>query len=133
MIHIIIPIKNRILEYGTIVEVYRNLHTPNSELFSIRDKKSGLVLSHGSNFVAKNVKCKVRENGRQTVIKNRRKLVHAFLICNFKEEQELNIDGLDELYYNPYLTPTFINKTTGEEIHNAETIYFAKGRVYLIN
>ena len=59
-----------------IVQVYKNLHksrAADKNIYSVRNKKSGLVINHVENIELKNVIFKVSEAGRQRVLKERRK------------------------------------------------------------
>jgi hypothetical protein len=118
------------LEDNHVVQVYRNLNA--QQLFSIRDRKTGLVLAHGDRFLVGDVTCKVREGGRQRVIKEGRKNVHAFLNCIYLGECKLDVKHLDELYYDPYKHSTFINKRTFEPIETLHKAYFEDGKAYII-
>ncbi|XZF51370.1 hypothetical protein ACSTWY_12845 [Rossellomorea marisflavi] len=111
--------------------MYRNLNAL-GEVFSIKDKKSGLVIAHADGFVISDVKCKVSEAGRQQVIRDNRKNVHAALDGVYQGEVTLNEEHLDELTYNPYKNETFINKRTYEPIFEANKVYFTNGKAYLI-
>ena len=57
------------------VQVYRNL---NNGLISIQDLSTGLVLGHASAVDMEEANFIVREAGRQQVIREQRKNVHAF-------------------------------------------------------
>ena len=69
------------------VQVYRNL---NNGLISIQDLSTGLVLGHASAIDLQEASFIVREAGRQQVIREQRKNVHAFVrgkvidVLNFK-------------------------------------------------
>ena len=69
------------------VQVYRNL---NNGLISIQDLSTGLVLGHASAVDLQEATFIVREAGRQQVIREQRKNVHAFVrgkvidVRNFK-------------------------------------------------
>ena len=69
------------------VQVYRNL---NNGLISIQDLSTGLVLGHASAVDLEEANFIVREAGRQQVIREQRKNVHAFVrgkvidVRNFK-------------------------------------------------
>jgi hypothetical protein len=112
------------------VQVYRNLNAGN--LFSIKNKKSGLVVAHGDRFIVTNVQCKVSESGRQRVIKEKRKNVHATLYCTYIGNANFDVKHLDELFYNPYEYDTFINKRTFEPVHECSGVYFEDGKAYII-
>lgn len=125
-------VDNRTLENLQQVEVYRNLHVNKGKVFSIRDKKTGLVVARGNKFRIENVECKVREGGRKKVIREKKKNVHAFPIGLYSGECEMNTSQMIELYYNPYTTNSFINKETGEAVNEVDLIYFEDGKAYIL-
>lgn len=108
--------------------MYRNLNK--GKLFSIKDKKTGLVIAHGDSFRVENVTCKVREGGRQRVIKDKRKNVHSFLIATYTGECEMDVSHV-EIYYDPYTLDSFINKATGEKVSEVDLVYFKDGKAYI--
>lgn len=123
--------KDRGVTSGEIVEVYRNLH---NDLFSIRCSKTRLVLAHGECFVLRDGIPKVSKRGRERVLREKVKTVHAYiegvysgcLFCN-KEDYVIK----DEIYYNPYACEVFINKRTGESV-GMEDILFWNKKAYMI-
>ena len=121
--------KDRTLVIGQQVEVYRNLNR--GKVFSIKDKKTGLVVAWADRFMIENVICKVREGGRQRVIKDKRKNVHAFLVSNYAGECEMDISTMNELYYDPFNLDSFINKETGEKVIDVESVYFEDGKAFI--
>lgn len=60
------------------VEVYRNLHK-NGIVYSIRDQKTKRVIGYSSNLTLKDVKFCVNQTGRERVLREKRKNVHAFI------------------------------------------------------
>lgn len=122
--------KGRTLEIGQSVEIYRNLNSK-GKIFSIKDKKTGLVVAHADKFLIKDVVCKVREGGRQRVIREKRKNVHATVIGKYIGENEVETNQLDELYYDPYELDSFVNKRTSERITESTSVYFQEGKAYL--
>ena len=121
--------KDRTLEVGQQVEVYRNLNR--GKVFSIKDKKSGLVVAWADKFKIENVICKVREGGRQRVIKDKRKNVHATVIGTYIGEYEMDTSTMSELYYDPYTLDSFINKKTGEKVLGVDSVYFEDGQAFI--
>lgn len=117
----ITPFRDRQLEVGQKVEVYRNLNTG---LFSIRCAKSKLVLAHGSDFVISNPKEKISEASRQRVINEGVKNVHAFIAGVYQGEQNRN-DYVFRLKinYNPFKMSHFEHLTEGK-------VYFTSSEVY---
>lgn len=122
-------LKNRNIELNHKTSVYRNLNK--GELFSIKDRGTGLVLAHGSNFKIESVKCHVG-NGRHRVREEKTKNVHAWLNGIYTGECEMDILDMVELYYDPYTLDTFINKETGEPIHSVDLVYFSDGKAWIL-
>lgn len=106
--------------------VYRNLHTGG---FSIKYK--GLVVDRSNQFVAENVTFKVNEKGRQRVIKEKSKNVHAYVVCdNYKNAEDKSIKNLRTITYNPYVNDSFMcNK---ERIFTAKSVFLKNGKCYLL-
>lgn len=99
------PLKNRPLVQGQKVKVYFNLH---KKCFSIMDVKTGLVIAHADAVNLHNVEFKVSETGRQRVIREKKKNVHAFVIGEYQGAfvgQEKR-----SAYYNPYKTSHFLDE-----------------------
>ena len=110
-------------------DVYFNLH---SRVWSVKNRQTGrvgvhapvVVFSYPARFV-------VSEAGRQRVLREKRKNVHAFVRANapfVSENVELwreDIDSKDKLIplsYNPYKGPTFYRKDTGTPITDASSV-----------
>lgn len=108
--------KGRSIDFTQQVEIYKNLH---NGLWSVR--QNGLVVAHLESFKLNQVFFRVSEVGRQRVIKEKKKNVHAF-ICGLLEESMVNFITPDKeafhvelveatkLYYNPYRTERFMIK-----------------------
>lgn len=127
--------------------VYFNLH---KKLFSI--KLSGKVREHSDSvFVLPNhakVEFVVSEPGRQRVLREQRKNVHAYVRglayseCAGRWQRPYEtlmhphrwIEELNKTYgkpisvsYNPYKGPTFYNQKTGEPVRIAEAVMMESG------
>lgn len=108
--------KGRSIDFTQNVEIYKNLH---NGLFSVR--QNGLVVAHLESFKLRQVFFKVNESGRQRVLKEKKKNVHAF-ICGLLDESMINfitpekeaffleLVEATKLYYNPYKTERFMIK-----------------------
>lgn len=86
------------------VRVYFNLH---KKCFSVQDASTRRVIAHKNEVFLENVTFKVYEKGRQRVLREGKKNVHAFVIGNL-------VDGLPDLcysrirvIYNPYFCEKF--------------------------
>lgn len=121
------PFNNREIP-STPIHIYRNLH---AKAFSIKDKKTGLVVAHVDNVVVRDCKCKVSEKGRQKVNQNKQKSVHAWLEGVFDREVEMDTSNMIEVYYDPYTLDSFINRDTGEKLEKIDLVYFSNGKAYM--
>lgn len=116
------------LQLGQMVKVYRNL---TKKCYSIADAKTGIVLAYADYVSLRDVKCKVSEAGRQRVIKQKKKYVHAFMVGSFQGGQ-YGLTGSDlqkEVSYNPYKFGFFYDKETGKEIQEASLAHFTPQNV----
>jgi len=106
--------------------IYRNLHTGG---FSVRYK--GEVIDRPNVFGADGVTFKVNEGGRQRVIKEKKKNVHAFVVADkYSEFCHAPVDGTSLITYNPYVADYFTCE--GNRIDSAKEVTFFHGKCYLI-
>lgn len=117
--------KERELKAGQKVKVYFNLHT---QQFSVKDLASGLVVAHGDNILMEAVTFKVSEAGRQKVLREKRKNVHAYVIGTYLGTNENVTMPMRDAYYNPYKTESFQDSVTGKKLDRA-TIAYLSGKV----
>lgn len=101
------------------VQVYRNLH---KGCWSIKQK--GLVKAHATDVIIHDVRFKVSERGRQRVIRDQRKSVHAYatgylmFLDHLDKEYDLvrrhwadrNKQDYVNVTYNPYKHPKFYSQ-----------------------
>ncbi len=106
--------------------IYRNLHTKG---FSI--KYRGKVVDRGNCFFGENVTFKVSELGRQRVITDTQKNVHAYAVCDKYYHAGAVQTGSDDkiISYNPYKVGNFIYN--GKKIETADVVLFTAGKCYL--
>ena len=86
-----------------IVKCYWNLHR---KCWSVADVKTRKVIKHLQELSLFDCTFKVSEAGRQRVLRERRKNVHAFVIGRLSEGR--NQPGGRLVRYNPYETKTFM-------------------------
>jgi hypothetical protein len=112
---------------GQKVRVYRNLRTGN---FSVQAKVEGKwkVVGHESYLTLADVEFKVSEAGRQRVIRERSKNVHAFVVGTLIPFVNQNTNS--EVSYNPYKSSQFFVKTTGEPITHSEFVILKNNKIY---
>jgi len=107
------------------VEVYFNLH---KKLFSVRDCKTGRVVHHTQRIWIEDPEFVVRKAGREKVLREKKKNVHAFVRGTwFKVQSDFDVSRLidhqacsDEVTYNPYKYDSFVTK------HDAKPIDFGR-------
>lgn len=110
---------------GDRVDVYRNTRGDN---FSIR--KKGKVVQHENVVLIENPKFMVSQAGRNRVLKERRKNVHAVVRGSYVGSHLLNEDEMREAYYNPYTTEGFIDKETKNKLNDATLAYLVNNKIY---
>lgn len=115
------PYKGRGATPGQLVEVYRNLHTGR---WSVRDAASGRVVAHADAVTLADARFTVREGGRQRVLRERRKNVHAWIAGRLSavgpEEKAVRVG------YNPYRAATFTD-AAGTPVTAAAAVWLHEG------
>ena len=104
------------------VEVYFNLH---KKTFSVRSAKSGKVLLHTDEVHIENPEFVVRQSGRNRVLSEGRKNVHAFVRGDATFFRYTNRPTLDTLTYNPYKYASFVDKKTEEPVYKASRAWLS--------
>lgn len=99
------------------VDVYFNLH---KKCLSVRHK--GKVVHHSDYVKIINPTFIVSEAGRQRVLREKRKNVHAFVrgeLASLKNDPKESAADLQTVTYNPYKYNSFVKKNDGTSIKNA--------------
>ena len=97
------------------VRVYFNLH---QKLFSVMYR--GRVIGHSEGLELKNCKFIVSEAGRQRVIREQKKNVHAFIEGDVEcKNRETSLENFEPVTYNPYRSSFFYNKQTNAPVKQA--------------
>lgn len=123
------------LNQGDLVRVYYNLH---KKTFSIQKKinSTWLVVGYKDQFMLADCKFKVSENGRQKVLRDRKKNVHAFIYGKIVESG-MGLDGCEYknlpaiISYNPYEGNTFVCKNLTDKpfkVGGAMCVKFTNGK-----
>ncbi len=124
--------KRRNVHAGQRVEVYRNLKFRDRIVYSVRDAKTGLVLGHAENLLLSRCKFIVRQVGRERVLREKKKNVHAWIegsfgIIHCGDDMIFN-DGIG-VRYNPYTNSEFEMADCGEPIYKANVVWIDEGLV----
>ena len=123
--------KGRTINTDKPVMVYKNL---NNGLFSI--KQAGLVVAHVESVTLSDVIFKVNQAGRNRVLKERQKNVHAFAIGLVESVNTINnTDGAVAVSYDPYKFDYFYFKQNNDKavINSDDKIFCSASKgVYVI-
>ena len=113
-----------------------NLH---KKLWSVQDRKTGLVIAHTDHIALTDAKFVVRKAGREKVLREGRKNVHAFAVGYIGLKNGIATcmtEGSRPVTYNPYKNDTFVFADTGEPVTDADVIsmyiWQGKPKVYAI-
>lgn len=112
------PFKGRTVHALQEVEVYRNLHR---DCWSIRDAKTKLVLGYAKELGLHDASFIVNESGRQRVLKEKKKNVHAF-VRGYIIFAKVPVKGT-KVVYNPYKFKHFVtvHPDSFKDIHHDMT------------
>ena len=113
------------------VFVYFNLHRKCLSVKALEGERKGRVIAHADMVVLDNVTFKVSEAGRQRVIREQRKNVHAGVVGEL-ESMGINTTMLsiaEALYsplkYNPYKFDSFVHAVNETPVRNAKRAIIA--------
>jgi len=112
---------------GHPVFVYFNLH---KKCWSVKSRKTGKVLCHADTVHLTGVTGKISEAGRQRVIREKRKNVHAGLTGTIGKTQ--TTETCRTITYNPYKYDSFVYRDNQEkykgsgyaELHGRNVLVF---------
>lgn len=101
---------------GDKVRIYWNLH---KKMYSVVYK--GRVVSHTTDINLKDVTFVVRQSGRERVLREKKKNVHAYVVGKIVDDREVwfSQGNYDTISYNPYQSDSFRNVTRDEPIFKA--------------
>ena len=117
------------------VFVYFNLHKKMFSIKALEGVNKGRVIGHADAVVLDDVTFKVSEAGRQRVLRERKKNVHAGVVG------QLNAQGIrlisaavslaTNVTYNPYKYQSFVDAVTLEPVMNADKALLVNKRIYI--
>lgn len=117
------------------VRAYRNLR---SKTWTVQHKteKGWRKLASFWHLELRDVQFKVSEAGRQRVLREKQKNVHAFVYGTLEPQQvwldTANVDKLTQVSYNPYRGETFYyTETQGTILHTEYATFTQEGRLYV--
>jgi hypothetical protein len=111
------------------VKVYYNLHKHCFSVVSLEKENYGRVILHTQEITLTNAKFKVSQAGRERVLREGRKNVHAFVVGYVSAEfPSPNIDT--EITYNPYKYASFVEKATEKEVGSAYAVKLSHRKIF---
>ena len=113
------------------VFVYRNLHQKCWSVKSLEKESYGRVLFHTMEITLRDCELKVSESGRQKVLLEKRKNVHAGVVGYI--DAKVNKTGSLEITYNPYKYNSFVAKTNKKPVLTAEYVTLTEDMKVFIN
>lgn len=110
------------------IQVYYNFR---KKLFSVQEKINGKwkVVEHTNEIFIRNASFKVSEAGRQRVIKEKRKNVHAKIVGERFPFIPKSFVYRDEVSYNPYKGPNFMVVSEQKPLDWAKYVTIINGKV----
>jgi hypothetical protein len=112
------------------VFVYFNLHRKLFSVKALEGPNKGKVIGHTYSVSLNDVTFKVSEAGRQRVLREKRKNVHAGVVgtldCDLSNQDHRNFGyslmkyHSTQVTYNPYRFTSFVNKRTWEPVRHAQ-------------
>lgn len=104
---------------GKRVQVYFNLH---KKVYSVKDKKSGLVIAHVNKIDLGDVDFKVSQAGRKRVLAEKRKNVHAVVEGTILAYNTFCKD-MQGITYNPYVNESFVIRKDNKPVFYGHTCH----------
>lgn len=109
------------------VRVYRNLHKHCYSIVAMQGPDKGRVVAHANTVLLHDAVFKVSEKGRQRVLKEKRKNVHAFVVGEWKGPypvlEESVVKCLVPVTYNPYKYKDFVTVGSERPVRKAKIVY----------
>ena len=113
------------IDYSKKVFVYKNLH---KDCWSV--KQDGLVKAHTEEVRLWDCAFQVNAKGRQKVLDEQRKNVHAGIKGYIDNDQQVP-SGV-EVTYNPYKYDSFVDKATELPIYSSQFTTLTKNKVVAV-
>ena len=114
---------NTVLSVPERVAVYYNLEKKTYSIMDHSGERKGLVIGYGDDILLSSVEFKVSEKGRQRVIREKKKNVHAYVIGRFEDPNFAfwigRLKSIKEAQYNPYRDRTFVTVHDSQPIGKA--------------
>ena len=107
------------------VFVYYNLHKKVWSVKALEGENKGRVIRHDATLMLTDCTFKVSQAGRQRVLRERRKNVHAGVVGKLIDATELSSTAVS-VTYNPYLYESFVISESKQPCHKADFVWFTE-------
>ena len=105
------------------VFVYYNLHKKVWSIKALEGEQKGRVIRHAATLTLSDCTFKVSEAGRQRVLRERRKNVHAGVVGHLVDPTVMTDEAI-AVTYNPYLYDSFVVSESKQPCHQADCVWF---------
>ena len=115
------------------VFVYFNLHRKVFSVKALEGSDRGRVIAHAAKLTLRDVTFKVSEAGRQRVLRERRKNVHAGVVGHWDGALDAAIAAENDISvtYNPYAYDSFVLRDRKVPIHWASSAYLTDKKIFV--
>lgn len=114
------------------VFVYFNLHKKMFSIKALEGERKGLVIGHCDELTLFNATFKVSQAGRQRVLRERKKNVHAGVVGFWKGcLDSFNVNCKTPVTYNPYKYDSFVYASDGSPIQSASVAYLTHRKIFV--
>lgn len=114
------------------VFVYYNLHKKLFSIKSLEGETKGRVIAHRYHVKLRDVTFKVYESGRLRVLKEKRKNVHAGVIGEWIQDNQLLFNLGRSITYDPYKYSSFVYVDTLEPVYNMSKVLLTAKKIFEI-
>jgi hypothetical protein len=116
---------------GHQVRVYRNLNNGRISVQAQDDQNRWKVVAHVQDLVMCQVSLTVRQSGRQRVIAQRQKNVHAWAEGRLVGVVDEALDCPINLAYDPYRNSCFVERSSQKPIVQCQALVVRNNRVFV--
>lgn len=106
------------------VFVYFNLHKKVWSVRALEGPNKGRVILHTASVLLAQCTFKVSEAGRQRVLREKQKNVHAGIVGTLADALPVGLEISHRIAYNPYRFSTFVDADSLEPVHTAAGVSF---------
>lgn len=114
------------------VFVYFNLHKLLWSVRALDGPNKGRVIQHALEVHLVDCQFRVSEAGRQRVLRERRKNVHAGVVGRLAEAVLMDPAATQRVTYNPYKFATFVRVDTLEPVRQAARVHLTAGQAFAL-